>query len=190
MNEAAAGDTAEGFAASWRARGLIDYDYDSRRVLTYQRVRQIQESQMVAGQPIHAIKTDLYSRLPQTAQLIEEISRRPIKSRLFLLKAGSALPWHSHYGGGFSRTQYRHCVVQIPLVNSMDCVYEVRNKANGAITAQRYEPGEIWVFNCFHDHRVVNRSSQDRISLFIETDLSDLQDALRIRELTEAFRAS
>lgn len=140
--------------------------------------------------PIHAVKTDLYEQLPKTARLIEDITISPIKSRLFVLKAESALPWHSHYGGGFSRTQYQHCVIQIPLINSLECSYEVRNKTNGAITAQVYRPGEIWLFNCFHEHRVENRSPQDRISLFIETKISDLRAEWKVRELTEAFHVS
>ncbi|MDX9732412.1 MAG: hypothetical protein RBT63_11625, partial [Bdellovibrionales bacterium] len=95
VNSEAAGDTAEEFALCWRARGLVDYHHDSRRIMTYQRVKQLNESNP-STVSLQANKTDLYEKLPLTTALIEELTTRAIKSRLFLLKARSTLPWHTH----------------------------------------------------------------------------------------------
>jgi hypothetical protein len=171
LNEAIAGDVSKQFKKAWSARGLIDYYPDSRKILTYQKiVTEIGN----AAESIRYFKTDLYDQMPRTIQLVQSITRRPQVTRLFSLKAGTELPWHTHYLTSFKRQDYKTIVFQIPLLNSEQCLYEVRGRGSKEVYGAVYRPGEIWVFNSYHDHRVLNRASLDRISLFIETRLEDL----------------
>ncbi len=170
LNSQMAGKYVGEFQDAWSARGIIDYDPDSKRILTYQRSMQIQAEQ---GKQLKHFTTDLYERLVEVRKLIESITQKPKTTRIFKLKAKTQLPWHSHLQSIAKEKDYKRIVVQIPLINSEACIYQVRHREIDQIIEQIYSPGEIWIFNSFHQHRVINQSQCDRLSLFIETDLHD-----------------
>jgi hypothetical protein len=183
INSAIAGPQSDEFAQVWMARGIIDHHPDSRTILTYQRVRQLQALNPGDVVPYH--RTDLYEKLPSTVRLVERISRKPRTTRIFSLRPQSALPWHTHYQGAYTPNEYRRVVIQIPLWNSELSSYEVRMPGTDSIARQIYLPGEIWIFNCFHEHRVTNASDSERVSLFIDTDVNDIRDCFGLNQTVQ-----
>lgn len=182
LNERLAGDVAQQFKDSWAARGLIDYTSDSRKILTYQKIVSI-----FGSPPVEYFKTDLYSSLPETISLVKWLTHKPQITRIFSIKAGMALPWHNHYLQSSNEKDYKTLVFQVPLLNSHRCLYEVRDRYSNQIHSHIYKPGEIWLFNSFHDHRVINQSELDRLSLFIETPLESLNQKDLLREAVDAY---
>lgn len=171
INDALAGEKSKEFSAAWRARGLIDYSADSTQIYTYQSMVKNSKENLTVF-PYY--KTDLYSKLKQARIIIDQITESPKICRLFLLKANKALPWHRHSLHADNYTGYNTLIFQIPIINSENSIYEVKRRDTEEIFSQVYLPGEVWILNSFHFHRVINNDNGDRVSLFIETNIKNV----------------
>ncbi len=183
INDTLAGDKAKEFSEAWRARGIIDYSPESTQIFTYQSmVKNSKENLKVF--PYY--KTELYYKLNQARRVIDQITQSPKICRLFLLKANKSLPWHRHSMNAENYNDYNTLIFQIPIVNSENSVYEVKHRETEEIFSQIYRPGEAWILNSFHFHRVTNKHNADRVSLFIETDIKNV--TLDLKKIVQGLK--
>jgi hypothetical protein len=185
-SELAGPEDEANFKASWGARGLVDYSVDSKKIYTYQRAIQLQ-GERPGG--LETFRTELLERLPRVQKLLGELTVNPITARLFVIYGNSKLPWHNHCPHVGSPEQYDQIVIQVPLVNSLDSIYEVRKRDSDIVSSKVYLPGEVWIFNSYHSHRVVNQSSMQRLTLFIITRISDLNGKYDLEQKCKKYLA-
>lgn len=113
------------------------------------------------------IPTDLGSVMPQTLAAIRSIGETPARCKLSCLPAGASVPGHTHH----HVTGYDEQIVHIALTTHPAVDMIIRR---GRIEfRQHYAPGEVWLFNNWHEHAVENNSPEDRYHLWLNYYLKD-----------------
>lgn len=115
----------------------------------------------------NARPTSWLNKMPLLKKLLIEskVLGPPGRTRLTLLKPGGKLDFHSHFR--FFKDAYvlpyvylvSHLVIQTNSKCSMDV--QIDHEVHSA----QYSEGDIWIFNAWHPHRVVNNGSTDRIHI-------------------------
>lgn len=110
--------------------------------------------------------TELWNKSPHTTEwLIHNFG--PLKNiggvTYQRLNRGRKTSWHTHYTD--RHTAYDWYNLHVPLKSNAKDICEVRMR--DSIKSQRYNNGEIWIFNCWEEHRSYNLG-EDRIHLVFE----------------------
>ena len=79
------------------------------------------------------------------------------------LSSGKQTSWHTHYID--KNANYDWCILHLPLVSNVGDICEV--KIGSGIESQRYNNGELWLFNSWEEHRSCN-TGRDRFHLVFE----------------------
>jgi hypothetical protein len=124
--------------------------------------------------------TDLGLKMPFTVEALKSFDAHKKMVRIMKITAGTGLAWHSHvlkYGQPLDLL-----VGHLPIVIPKEFKYQVihRNYLVGEtatdpskIVSKWYPPGRVHIFNCFHEHRVHNSGTEDRISLMLFLPLTN-----------------
>jgi hypothetical protein len=159
----------------WYGRGLIDYLSDSRQLYEYLALKPEWIKRDSWGDVIVS-ETELAALMPETMNFVRSLVECPRVTRLLRIPPGAILPWHSHCQSKFiGQQEYRKMVLQIPLKTNNKVLYRVRPVGAAEQQSQDlvYRAGEIRIFNSWHEHQVQNDGDQERISLYIESPLTD-----------------
>lgn len=132
--------------------------------------------------------TEFSKQTPVMVEYLTNLLDNPGRSRFSVLKAGQRNGWHSHYYGQFD---YTEITLHVPLVTNPSVLAQVGQCDFAALDAATaspeqwfaepdkvfssyFTPGHLWLLNSKHSHRFVNHSQQDRIHLWITTQLIDV----------------
>jgi len=164
-----------------QGRALIEYVPDSffmhdtdHRLLKSMRSTNSYYNQFRSKEQYHSdgriqfFKTELATELPQTTQLLYKISDYPMRCRIMKIQANCHVGWHTHHTDHLTNDFYDFAVAQLPLDCEETCLYSVRsnNSAYPQVYSRPARKGDLFVFNSYHQHNVVNTSNHDRIALF------------------------
>ena len=123
--------------------------------------------------------TQVGKNMPSSIDFLKKICSRPGRTRLAKLrKNGGKIWWHSHcQTKRYRPTEYLFGIVHVPIYSNPDVSYQVcaveNEKNHRNIYSQKYEPGSVWIFNGWHDHRAVNYGERDRLTLVSYCHLTD-----------------
>ncbi len=128
--------------------------------------------------------TDVGELVPNTIRYLYEIVKYPKKTRISRMVANGGNPsWHSHRllaNGGDQRFTSHDMitpVLHIPLITNNRCFMGVATRyppKNPDIHKywQRYNFGEVWIFNSYYYHQAVNLgpANRDHIMMYVPVD--------------------
>lgn len=128
--------------------------------------------------------TDIGKLMPRTVKYLYSIAARPERTRLLKLKPNGDASWHSHYvlaKSGFTTIDgenYVNPVIQIPLITNsrVEMLVSKSNPltdTNAFFYKEKYNVGEVWVFNSYHYHNVYNKGRYDRDHIMMYASLDD-----------------
>ena len=103
--------------------------------------------------------TPLLARLPYTRQVLAALGTTIGRSRFMRIAQETEL--HAHVDTNYY--WWHHLRVHIPVVTHSEVEFHVGDDAT------RMGPGEVWVFDTWRRHRVVNPVSAPRVHLVVDT---------------------
>lgn len=135
------------------------------------------------GNPVYA-PTDVGLAVPNIVNFLYEIAERPGKTRISRMVANGGNPsWHSHRllaNGGdekFVSKELLKYVLHIPLITNSKSIMGVTTKNPYEHPEvhrywQKYNSGDIWIFNSYWYHNAVNQGEhhRDHIMMYVNVD--------------------
>jgi hypothetical protein len=167
--------------SKWRGLCLIEYCREGRHHIDY---KTVDSHNLTFHSDGGCYPTDIGNLMPKTVRYLQTITANPDRSRLLRLSPGGDASWHSHYKlakSGITNIDGESVlnpVIQIPLVTNARVSMLVAkddprtNRACKRYTAH-YKPGEVWIFNSYHYHNVVNEGESDRDHIMVYAQLDD-----------------
>jgi len=132
--------------------------------------------------------TTISKSCPYTLSAIRSISSNVhnTRARFMKISSGKQLAWHSHV------LEHQQPVslltVQIPIIVPPSFIYSVvpqhsfkwffrfsKPERFSTYFSREFEPGEAFVFNSYNYHNVFNNSAEDRVTLMLYCDISDVK---------------
>jgi hypothetical protein len=177
----------EHMANNWKGMCLIDSTVSGRHNIDYwcteNNYDQLEFKISENGDPIYS-PTDVGSLCPKTIDYLYSICERPNKTRLSrIVSNGGSASWHSHKvlsdsgDEKFVKRGIVKYILHIPLITNYQCFMGVsETNSNLDLTAkkywQRYNSGEVWIFNNYWYHNAVNLGTdhRDHIMMYVERD--------------------
>jgi hypothetical protein len=167
---------------------MIDY-YTSN--LTHQRIEQLG---VEIGEDHYAkfFITDIGQRMPVTTAYTTGMFQDLCRIRISQLKANSEIKYHCHQRKAkqnpnkIVRDESYRATIHIPLITNPYCYFVVTEDTgfdghpddfkltkNQPEFKQKYDLGEIWMFNSVHYHKAINNGNQNRLHILIYFDFMD-----------------
>lgn len=180
------------YKESWHGRSLIDYTPDSYLGMTQTGAFPSSKKTFNSDGSTRMFVTDLGEQLPYSVQCVHEISHYPGRTRLAKILAGKSMIWHTHCQlKTYAPVPYVFGIVHIPIFSNPHVSYEVApvgsHEPGQPVWKEHYRPGEVWLFNGWHDHRVVNNGAEDRISIVSYCHLIDPHFREIVQKAVDAY---
>jgi hypothetical protein len=134
--------------------------------------------------------TTMGKRLPRTEAWLRSFMREPGITRINRLEPLSEVAWHSHHNSDYFREpEYMHGFA----VTVIQAEHGVWNQVRGFRNDDRvfsceYRPGQTFLFNSWHNHRLVNMSARHRVSVLHFFDLWDEANLKLLSRPVEEYR--
>jgi len=143
------------------------------------------------GNPKYA-PTDVGEKVPNITKYLYEISENPGKTRISRMVANGGNPtWHSHRllandgDDKFTSKELLKYVLHIPMITNYKTVFGVATKSPAEYPDikrywQRYQTGEVWIFNSYWYHSAFNMGEyhRDHVMMYINVDDAKLMPIL------------
>lgn len=174
-------------AENWKGMCIIDTSISGRHNIDYMVTEnnfdRLEFKYDENGDPLFS-PTDVGELLPNTIKYLYEIVKYPKKTRISRMVANGGNPtWHSHRllantgDQRFTSHEMITPVLHIPLITNNRCFmgvstkYPPRNPANQKYW-QRYNFGEVWIFNSYYYHQAINLgpAHRDHIMMYVPVD--------------------
>jgi hypothetical protein len=177
----------EHMATNWKGMCIIDTSISGRHNIDYlctdNNYNSLEFRFDKEGNPIYA-PTDVGELCPNIVEYLYQIAESPGKTRISRMVANGGNPsWHSHRllaNGGdekFVSKDLLKYVLHIPLITNHKTAFGVATKNPINYTDikrywQRYQAGEIWIFNSYWYHNAFNMGEyhRDHIMMYVKTD--------------------
>lgn len=204
---------AEHMASNWKGMCIIDACQEGRHNIDYLTTENnfskltfnLNEHNEFVYQP-----TDVGNLVPSMIDFIYEIIDKPQKTRISrIMPHGGNATWHSHYRLAETgdkkfamNSDYRlkHRIVEpvlhIPLVTNKNVQFGVaeHNPAKQQkftdIHWQKYQVGEVWLFNSYFYHNVFNRGTTPRDHIMMYMPFNDKKMFPIILKAMKEYRGS
>jgi len=180
---------AKYMAANWHGFCIIDACHQGRHNIDYMTTENNFNKLTFRfdeqGNKVFA-PTDVGETMPDTIEYLKSITQIPGKTRISRIKAnGGNATWHSHRKLAdrgdkrfTSKDEYITPVLHIPLITNDKvhfgvCPHKPEFGQKDNIHWQRYQTGEVWLFNSYYYHNVYNLGSSDRDHIMMYTPLED-----------------
>lgn len=151
--------------------------------------------------------TDIGQRMPEATQYTTSLFQDLCRIRISKLSAKSSIKYHCHLAKArqnpkkFVPDESYRATIHIPLVTNPDA-YFVVTKNNGFAGhpddfflenpqeefVQKYELGDVWMFNSVHYHKAVNDGDKDRYHILIYFDFMDKKIRPVIEQAIETYQ--
>lgn len=130
--------------------------------------------------------TEYYHKMPYFASIIDSFNNNH-PARIMRIAPKGHLLYHSHVQ---EHGQPKDLLtIQIPIVMPDKFYYIVTSKDNvdldkrvsynrEKVIWQQYKPGEMWVFNSYHFHNVINYTDEYRITLMLYLPMRNIVELL------------
>lgn len=174
-------------AKNWKGMCIIDTTISGKHNIDYlctdNNFDQLEFRFDDNGNPVYA-PTDMGELMPNTVKFLYDIAESPGKTRISrIVKDGGSASWHSHRkladGGDktFIEDEFIKYILHIPLITNPNSFMGVAEhnpykKEDCKKYWQRYHAGEIWIFNNYWYHNVVNKGHdhRDHIMMYVNAD--------------------
>jgi|694.fasta_scaffold53795_10 hypothetical protein len=142
-------------------------------------------------------KTDNGQHLPKICNLVESLLDHPGRARISQLAAHKHGGWHGH---GYNKLL--EITLHIPLISTTLSQVQVGNCSSGHNNAElmyqvpetyhttHFKPGEIWMLNGMHSHRIINDSDHARTHVWIQSYFFNPQHHLVNNKLLDMLIAA
>lgn len=131
------------------------------------------------------VATKISQEVPILRDYLKELFEHPGRIRFSVLRPNKSVGWHSHYNVSTELT------IHIPLITNSDVYAQVARCEFDQLTTeedwfpespkecytQHFAPGEIWLLNSKHYHRLVNNGTTDRVHVWATAYLHDQNGA-------------
>lgn len=181
---------AEHMANNWKGMCIIDSCKSGKHNIdylcgdtNYEKLEFVFDD---AGNPVYA-PTDVGNIVPDIIKYLYTISEKPGKTRISRMVANGGHPtWHSHRllantgDEKFVSKELLKYVLHIPLITNYKAIMGVATESpafNPEIKRywQKYQPGEVWIFNSYWYHNAFNMGEQDRDHIMMYVNVDDLK---------------
>lgn len=177
----------EYMAKNWKGMCLIDSTSSGRHNIDYwcteNNFEKLEFRYDSDGNPVYAA-TDVGEMCPKIMKYLYEITEKPGKTRLSrMVSDGGNASWHSHRkladGGDekFVKKEMIKYILHIPLITNATAYMGVAEEnptdnPDAEKIWQKYQSGEIWIFNNYWYHNAVNlgKDHRDHIMMYIDPD--------------------
>jgi hypothetical protein len=177
----------EHMASNWKGMCLIDSTTSGRHNIDYwcteNNFEKLEFRYDADGNPVYS-PTDVGELCPQTLKYLYDIAEKPGKTRLSRMVAnGGNASWHSHRkladGGDekFVKKEMIKYILHIPLITNATAYMGVSETdpskdPDAKKIWQKYNFGEIWIFNNYWYHNAVNlgKDHRDHIMMYVNPD--------------------
>lgn len=188
-------DLAKHMAENWKGFCIIDTCREGRHNIDYltteNNFNKLTWNIGEEGKFVYRV-TDVGELMPTTTNYLYSIIKEPQKTRISrIMPNGGNATWHSHYRlaqtgdkkfemNNDERLQYRivEPVLHIPLITNQNVFFGVAENNPGidgkyqSATWQKYDIGEVWLFNSYFYHNVYNKGSipRDHVMMYARFD--------------------
>lgn len=188
-------DLAKHMAENWKGFCIIDSCKEGRHNIDYltteNNFNKLTWNLDENGKFFYDI-TDVGQLMPETTRYLYKIIDKPQKTRISrIMPRGGNATWHSHYRlaqtgdkkfemNEDTRLKYGivEPVLHIPLITNQNVFFGVAENNPGIdgnyriATWQKYDIGEVWLFNSYFYHNVYNKGSipRDHVMMYMKFD--------------------
>lgn len=160
---------------SWTGQGKQAKEEATLAYPQYQeRAAKLIDSKQLESEDMNFYRTEIYDQIPTVSNFIKEhIADKTYRVNVWKIKEGGYLNWHNHARLPWHRglTLNDKAIIHIPIYTHPDVKMLVRKDEK--IYAERYNPGEAWVFNYIYDHAVDNPTDIFRCHIVLYVPLTD-----------------
>lgn len=171
-------DYLDNIQKNWRGLCLVEYCKEGKHHIDY---KTVVNHNLTFYEDGECYPTDIGICLPKTMEYLYTIAKKPDRTRLLRLYPGGDATWHSHYNLGKSgigvieNQLIVDPVIQIPLITNdrvrmLVSKDDPRKNRSARRYVQKYNPGQIWIFNSYHFHNTVNDglTARDHIMMYVK----------------------
>jgi hypothetical protein len=166
---------------SWHGLCLIENCREGKHHIDY---KTTEDHNLTFHEPGQYLPTDIGLVMPNTISYLYSIAKAPERTRLLKLKSKGNASWHSHFilaKSGLSQIDdqlFVNPVIQIPLITNSYVEMIVsktdpKTETTPKLYKQKYQAGEVWIFNSYYYHNVYNNGQYDRDHIMMYASLDD-----------------
>jgi hypothetical protein len=196
-------EAQEHMAKNWKGMCLIDSTISGKHNIDYwcteNNFEKLKFRYDNDGNPVYS-PTDVGEMCPEIMKYLYTIAEKPGKTRLSRIVAnGGNASWHSHRkladegDEKFVKKEMIKYILHIPLVTNSTAYMGVCEKnpitdSNAQKIWQKYNAGEIWIFNNYWYHNAVNLGNDHRDHIMMYVDPDDEKLIPVIEKATEEYQ--